>query len=115
MISILLAFISILIIFFFVKEKNSLRSRAIFLILLIISLIIFFTSILNPEILLKFIGLINISEFQFIIFFIFLFQFCYTIYIYIEVKNLKNKITFIIRSLALNQKNGKFNKKKIKK
>ena len=27
---------------------------------------------------------------------------------------MKNKITFIIRSLALNQKNGKVNKKKIK-
>jgi hypothetical protein len=56
------------------------------------------------------INYLNISEFKLLLSLGLIFASFYTIYIYLEIKE---KLTFIIRSLAL--KNGRKNKSKIKK
>lgn len=98
---------------FFIKENNSSRSRVAFISLSILvwafGIIIFF----NDDLRKICINYLNISEFKLLLSLGLIFASFYTIYIYLEIRKIKEKLTFIIRSLAL--KNGRKNKSKIKK
>lgn len=100
--------------FFFIKENNSAKARVIFLFsflsIVIFNVMIFFNDKLKKDIL----NVFDITEFELLLSLGLLFASFYSIYIYLEIKKIKEKLTFIIRSLAL-KKNGKKNKNKIKK
>ena len=101
--------------FFFIKENNSARARVIFIFsfisILFFNILIFFNYNLKKNIL----DLFEINEFELLLSLAIIFISFYTIYIYLEIKKVKEKLTFIIRSLALQKNNGKKNKNRIKK
>tara|TARA_B110000285_G_C15055806_1_gene579489 strand:+ start:969 stop:1316 length:348 start_codon:yes stop_codon:yes gene_type:complete len=106
--------ILILLCFFFIKENNSAKARAIFIVTfistLILNILIFFSEDLRKIIL----NYYDISEFELLLSLALLFVSFYTIFIYLEIKKIKDKLTLIIRFLALKKNNGKSYKKKIK-
>ena len=106
--------ILILLCFFFIKENNSAKARAIFIVTfistLILNILIFFSEDLRKIIL----NYHDISEFELLLSLALLFVSFYTIFIYLEIKKIKDKLTLIIRFLTLKKNNGKSYKKKIK-
>lgn len=100
--------------FFFIKENNSTRARAIFIFsfssILLFNILIFFDDGLKNIILKVF----KINEFELLLSLALIFISFYTIYIYLEIKKIKEKLTFIVRSFALKKNYGKKNKNRIK-
>ena len=114
MFKIIFLVILILLCFFFIKENNSAKARAIFIITfistLILNILIFMIEGFRKIIL----DFYDISEFELLLSLALLFVSFYTIFIYLEIRKVKDKLTLIIRFLALKKNSGKNNKKKTK-
>ena len=114
MFKIIFLLILILLCFFFIKENNSARARAIFIVTFISTLILNILIFLSESLRKIILDFYDISEFELLISLALLFVSFYTIFIYLEIRKIKDKLTLIIRFLALKKNSGKNYKKKTK-
>ena len=112
MFKIIFLVILILLCFFFIKENNSAKARAIFIVTFISTLILNILIFLSEGLRKIILDFYDISEFELLISLALLFVSFYTIFIYLEIRKVKDKLTLIIRFLALKKNSGKNNKKK---
>jgi hypothetical protein len=114
MLSYLFIFFIIFILFFFLNENNSLRARAIFLILFIS--INFFCILLlaSNSLFEKIKNFFGIATHQLLLAAILTLIIIYVIYIYNEINILKNIIVKLVRAKAFQDIHVRINKKKIK-
>ena len=115
MFKIIFLVILILLCFFFIKENNSAKARAIFIITFISTLILNILIFLSEGLRKIILDFYDISEFELLLSLALLFVSFYTIFIYLEIRKIKDKLTLIIRFLALKKNSGKYYKKKTKK
>ena len=100
--------------FFFIKENNSARARAIFILTFLSTLILNITVFFSDELKKIILNLFDINEFELLISLALLFVSFYTLYIYLEIKKIKDKLTLLIRALAIKKFDEKSNKKRLK-
>ena len=98
--------------FFFIKENNSARARAIFILTFLLTLILNITVFFSDDLKTIILYFFDINEFELLISLALLFVSFYTLYIYLEIKKIKDNLTILIRELAIKKNNRKNNKKK---
>ena len=95
MFKIIFLVILILLCFFFIKENNSARARAIFIVTFISTLILNILIFLSESLRKIILDFYDISEFELLISLALLFVSFYTIFIYLEIRKVKDKLTLI--------------------
>jgi hypothetical protein len=114
MLSYLFIFFIIFILFFFLNENNSLRARAIFLILFISINFFCILLLVSNSLFEKIKNSLGIATHQLLLAAILTLIIIYVIYIYNEINILKNIIVKLVRGKAFQDIHVRINKKKIK-